>query len=116
VLWKLEALKGLPFTTFDTLEHGESGADLIAHFRENMESNPERFATVEAEYVFTNYKAHGHNPSQMPIVICWDVSKNRKIKLKDTNIAWKFIAEAEETNVRVYVLSRMPNLQVGRSK
>ncbi len=116
VLWKLEALGALPFTKFESLEHGGSGADIIAHFREGPESNPERFATVEAEYMFSNYKSHGHNPSQMPIVICWDLSKSRKIKLRDTNLPWKFLAEAEDTNVRVYVLSHMPNIQTGRAK
>lgn len=116
VLWKLEALGALPFTAFESLEHGGSGADMIAHFRESPESNPERFVTIEAEYVFSNYKSHGHNPSQMPTVICWDLSKSRKIKLKDTNLSWKFVAEAGDQNVRVYVISRMPNIQTGRAK
>jgi hypothetical protein len=116
VLWKLEALGALPFASFQSLEHGGSGADIIAHFRESPESNPERFATVEAEYMFSNYKGHGHNPSQMPIVICWDLSKSRKIKLRDTNLSWKYLAETGDTNVRVYVLSRMPNIQAGRAR
>lgn len=116
VLWKLEALGALPFKKFQSLEHGGSGADIIGHFTESDDSNPERFVTIEAEYMFSNYKSHGHNPSQMPVVICWDVSKSRKIRLKDTNLPWKFIAEAEDTSVRVYVLSRMPNIQSGRAK
>ncbi|MEW6114290.1 MAG: ATP-binding protein [Thermodesulfobacteriota bacterium] len=115
VLWKLEALGSLPFTMFQSLEHGGSGADIIAHFRESPEANPERYVTIEAEHVFSNYKTHGHNPSQMPIVVCWDLGKSRKIKLKDTNSSWKFIAEAGDTNVRVYALSRMPNIYTGRS-
>src|SRR5438132_9773249 len=75
ILWKLEAINALPFHQFESLEHGRSGADIVAHFRENAESNPERFVTIEAESTFTNYKLHGHNPSQMPIVICWDIGK-----------------------------------------
>ena len=59
-------------------------------------------------------QSHGHNPGQMPIAVCWDLSKNRKIKLRDTNLAWRFFAEAEDTNVRVYVLSHMPNIRAGR--
>lgn len=116
VLWKLEALHGLPFATFESLEHGGSGADIIAHFRESAEANPERFVTVEAEFVFSNYKSHGHNPSQMPTVVCWDLSKSRKIKLRDTNLPWKFLAEVEDVTVRVYVLSRMPSIQTGRAR
>jgi hypothetical protein len=116
VLWKLEALGALSFAKFESLEHGGSGADLIVHFRESLEANPERFATIEAESLFSNYKSHGHNPAQMPIVICWDLSKSRKIRLKDTNLPWKFVAEVEDTQVRVYVLSRMPNIRAGRAK
>jgi hypothetical protein len=117
VLWKLESLKALPFAMFESLECSGSGADMIVHLRETPESNPERYVTVEAEYLFSNYKAHGHNPAQMPTVICWDLSKNRKIRLKDTpHIAWKFIAEAQDTNVRVYVVSKMPGVSAGRAQ
>jgi len=114
VLWKLEALGGLPFHQFESLEHGAAGADIIAHFRETPESNPERFITIEAECIFTNYKLHGHNPSQMPIVICWDIGKNRKVRLRDTGTAWKFVAELGDVGVRVFALAKMPGVQVGR--
>lgn len=114
ILWKLEALGALPFYQFESLEHGSSGADIIAHFRESQESNPERFVTIEGEFIFTNYKIHGHNPSQMPIVICWDIGKNRKVKLKDTNLSWKYIAEVSDLGVRVFAIARMPGIQVRR--
>jgi hypothetical protein len=116
VLWKLEALGALPFHQFESLEHGSAGADIIAHFRENVESNPERFVTIEAESIFTNYKAHGHNPGQMPIVVCWDIGKSRKVRLKDTNVSWKFVAEVGDIGVRVFALARMPGIQVGRER
>lgn len=116
VLWKLEALGALPFYQFESLEHGGPGADIIAHFRENPESNPERFMTIEAESIFRNYKIHGHNPSQMPIVICWDIGKSRQIKLKDTNVSWKFIAEVGDIGVRVFTLAKMPGVRVGREE
>lgn len=114
ILWKMEALGALPFHQFESLEHGSSGADIIAHFRENRESNPERFVTIEAESIFTNYKVHGHNPSQMPIVVCWDIGKSRQVKLKDTNVSWKFIAEVGDVGVRVFAVARMPGIQVRR--
>jgi len=114
VLWKLEMLGALPFHQFESLEHGSSGADIIAHFRENAESNPERFVTIEAESTFTNYKAHGHNPSQMPIVICWDIGRSRQVRLKDTNVSWKFVAEVGDIGVRIFALAKMPGVQVAR--
>ncbi len=116
VLWKLEALGALPFHQFESLEHGGSGADIIAHFRENPESNPERFVTIEAESNFTNYKLHGHNPSQMPIVICWDIGKSRQVKMKDTNVSWKFVAEVGDVSVRVFALARMQGVRVSREE
>ena len=106
----------LPFMQFESLEHGSSGADVICHFRETPDSAPERYLAIEAEYMFSNYKAHGHNPSQMPIVICWDLSKNRKVRLKDTATPWKFLAETDDAQVRVYLISRMPNLLTARAK
>ncbi|HAU36639.1 MAG TPA: hypothetical protein DCX07_02840 [Phycisphaerales bacterium] len=114
VLWKMEAMGVLPFHQFESLEHGSSGADIIAHFRETPESNPERFVTVEAESAFSNYKPHGHNPSQMPLVICWDLSKSRKVRLRETNTPWKFVAEVGDVGVRVFAIARMPGIKVSR--
>lgn len=116
ILWKLEAMGALPFHQFESLEHGSSSADIIAHFRENAESNPERFVTIEAESIFTNYKAHGHNPSQMPIVICWDIGKSRQIKVKDTSVSWKFVAEVNDMGVRVFTLAKIPGISVARER
>src|SRR5207247_2363935 len=114
ILWKLEAIGALPFHQFESLEHGGSGADIVAHFRENPESNPERFVTIEAESMFTNYKLHGHNPSQMPIVVCWDIGKSRQVRMRDTTVSWKFIAEVGDIGVRVFALSKITGIQVCR--
>jgi len=114
VLWKLEGIGALPFHQFESLEHGSSGADIIAHFRENAQSNPERFVTIEAENIFTNYRLHGHNPSQMPIVICWDIGKSRQVRMRDTNVPWKFVAEVGDVGVRVFALAKIPGVQVAR--
>lgn len=115
VLWKLEALGALPFHQFETLEHGGRGADIIAHFSENSGSNPERFVTISAEAGFKNYKAHGNNPSQIPIVVCWNISKGRHVKLKDTDVSWKFVADVGDIGVRVFTLSKMPGVVVSQN-
>lgn len=114
VLWKLEALGALPFHQFESLEHGGRGADIIAHFCENSESNPERLVTINAESSFKNYKTQRYNPSQIPIVVCWDISKSRQVKLKDTNASWKFIADVGDIGVRVFTLSKMPGVMVSQ--
>lgn len=59
LLWKLEAMKALPFAKFMTLAHAGDGPDLIVHFQEDKASQPDRYTVVEAERFFYNYKAHG---------------------------------------------------------
>ncbi|MFH0889164.1 MAG: hypothetical protein V1871_08160, partial [Planctomycetota bacterium] len=61
-----------------------------------------------------NYKAHGNNPSQIPIVVCWNISKGRHVKLKDTDVSWKFVADVGDIGVRVFTLSKMPGVVVSR--
>ncbi len=39
ILWKLEALGGLPFKHYQTLGHAGFGPDLIVHFQEDSQSN-----------------------------------------------------------------------------
>ena len=72
LLWKLEALNALPFKRFETLGHAGTGPDLIVHFQEDEQSNPERYVSVEVENKFYNYTLHGHKPSQYPRIICWE--------------------------------------------
>src|SRR5439155_15414059 len=71
ILGKLEVLRALPFKQFEILGHAGDGPDLIVHFQEDSQSNPERYISVEAESRFTNYSAHGHTAALYPRVICW---------------------------------------------
>lgn len=112
VLWKLEALGGLPFTTFETLAYSGKGADLVVHFQEHETSNPERYTTMEAEHRFFNYKAHGHLVSQFPTVICWDINPRPRLSVKKTAKPYKFVVQLEETTLRIYALSQMPGVFV----
>lgn len=79
LLWKLEALGALPFRKFQTLGHAGSGPDLIVHFQEDEQSNPDRYTSIEIESKFYNYTLHGHKPAQYPRIICWEVGKTPKI-------------------------------------
>ena len=112
VLWKLEAVGALPFTTFETLAYSGKGADLVVHFQEDETSNPERYATMEAEHRFFNYKAHGHLISQFPTVICWDINPRPRLSVKKTAKPYKFVVQLEETTLRIYALSQMPGVFV----
>ena len=58
----LSVMDALPFAQFITLAHAGDGPDLIVHFQEDEESQPDRYTVVEAERFFYNYKAGGHAP------------------------------------------------------
>lgn len=112
VLWKLEALNALPFANFESLAYSGTGADLVVHFQEDESSNSERFATFEAEYKFFNYKAHGHLISQFPTVICWEVNQKPKVPVRQTPKPYKYVVQLDETTLRIFALSKIPNLIV----
>jgi hypothetical protein len=113
ILWKLEALCALPFAHFKTLAHGDKGPDLIVHFQEDEDSEPERYTVVEAERFFYNYEPHGHNPSQYPRVICWDIGRKTKLKVQDTKKRYKKVATAPEgVTVHIFCLRHMPNIEL----
>ena len=111
ILWKLEAIKALPFAKFMTLAHAGDGPDLIVHFQEDNASQPDRYTVVEAERFFYNYKAHGHAPSQYPRVICWDIGA-KSIKTNDTKYPWKKVATADGVQVNIFCIRHMHGVKV----
>ena len=113
ILWKMEAMKLLPFAQFMTLVHAGNGPDLIVHFQEDKQSQPDRYTVVEAERFFYNYEAHGHAPSQYPRVICWDIGRQRKgAKINDTKFPYKKVTTADSVQVNIFCISRMPGVSV----
>lgn len=116
ILWKLEALNALPFAFFESLAYSSEGADLIVNFQEDDSSNAERFVTCEAEYRFFNYKQHGHLISQFPTVICWEVNQQPKLPVRQTPKPYKYVVALEETTLRIFALSKIPNLFVATNE
>jgi hypothetical protein len=116
ILWKLEALGALPFKKFQTLGHAGSGPDLIVHFQEDAQSNPERYTSIEIETRFYNYKAHGHKPSQYPRVICWDIGSTPKISISKTDKKYKHAAVRESFQVHIYSIRLMDGIKVVSKK
>lgn len=112
ILWKLEALDALPFAEFRTLGHAGTGPDLIAHFQEDAQSNPDRYTSIEVEYRFYNYKAHGHTPSQYPRVICWEVGATPKISISKTDKKYKFTADKEDFQLHIFAVRMMDAIKV----
>lgn len=112
ILWKLEALGALPFKRFQTLGHAGLGPDLIVHFQEDAQSNPERYTSIEVENKFYNYKIHGHKPSQYPRVICWEIGKTPKIPISKTDKKYKHTAVREDFQIHIFSLRLMDGIKV----
>jgi len=113
VLWKLEALNALPFKQYETLGHAGNGPDLIVHFQEDDQSNPERYVSIEAENRFRNYTRHGHTESLYPRVICWDIGSSPEMRLKQTDKSYKVIAEGKQgAVVHVFCIRKMDGISV----
>lgn len=112
ILWKLETLNALPFKRFQTLGHAWSGPDLIVHFQEDEQSNPDRYTSIEIENKFYNYKIHGHKPSQYPRVICWEIGKTPKIAINKTDKIYKSTALREDLQIHIFSLRLMDKIKV----
>lgn len=112
ILWKLESLNALPFKRFQTLGHAGTGPDLIAHFQEDEQSNPDRYTSIEVENKFYNYTLHGHKPSQFPRVICWDIGETPKLKINKTDKKYKFTTIKEDLQIHIFALRLMDKVRV----
>jgi len=112
ILWKLEALGVLPFKEFQTLGHAGTGPDLIVHFQEDAQSNPDRYTSIEIESKFYNYKVHGHKPSQYPRVVCWEIGKTPKIPVSRTDKKYKHTVVKEDLQIHIFSIRLMDGVKV----
>lgn len=112
ILWKLESLNALPFRKFQTLGHAGTGPDLIVHFQEDEQSNPDRYTSIEIENKFYNYTLHGHKPSQFPRVICWEIGKTPKVTIRSTDKKYKFTTIKEDLQIHIYSIRLMDKIKV----
>lgn len=112
ILMKLEALRALPFKKFQTLAYADTGPDLIVHFQEDAQSDPDRYASIEIENKFYNYKAHGHKPSQYPRVVCWEIGKTPKIPISNTDKKYKHTAVREDSQIHIFSIRLMDGIKI----
>ncbi|NLF02987.1 MAG: sensor histidine kinase [Anaerolineales bacterium] len=115
LIWKLEALGAFPFAEFQTLGYvgAAKGPDMLANFQETSASEPQRATVIEVENNFYSYKDHGHYPGQYPKVICWDVpAGGRRVRFREPNTGFKLIVDTDEYQIHVFVLKRLPGIQV----
>jgi len=112
LLWKLEALKLLPFDSFISLEHTNiEGIDIIAHFRETADAHTNKYAPIEVEYIFENFYSHGHNANQVTAVICWEVDDESRYKRIDGK-PHKLVANINDREIPIYRLSTIDELEI----
>lgn len=112
ILWKLEALNALPFKKFQTLGHAGIGPDLIVHFQEDEQSNPDRYTSIEIENKFYNYTLHGHKPSQYPRVICWEIGRTPKVPINKTDKKYKSTTIKEDLQIHIFSIRLMDKVKV----
>lgn len=116
ILWKLEAMGGLPFQRFRTLAYigAAKGPDILVNFQEDKAGEPQPVTVVEIENNFYNYTSHGHAPTQYPKVICWDIpTQGRKVKLnKVPGKSYKYTVTMPDYQLHVYVLKQMEGIRI----
>ena len=49
-----------------------TGIDAIATYRIDEIDVPIQLGAIEVEYQYENFFSHGHPPSQVNLLICWD--------------------------------------------
>lgn len=112
LLWKLEALKALPFNSFKTLEHtAQKGIDIIADFQEKDISENKLFQAVEVENVLESYSDHDHVPEQTSLIIAWD-SRNRDDLTKVNNSEWRYVWDYAGHKLDVVLLKHLPDIEI----
>lgn len=116
IFWKLEVLNALPFKKFQTLAHAGMGPDLIVHFQEDEQSNPDRYTSIEIENKFYNYTIHRHRPAQFPRVICWEIGKSPKIAINKTDKKYKSTAIKDDLQLHIFSLRLMDKVKVMSKK
>jgi len=116
LLWKLEAMSALPFEKFQTLGHVGSGPDLIVHFQEEAQNDPDSYTYIEIERRFYNYKIQGHILSQNPRVICWEIGKTPKIPINKTDKKHKHTAVKDDFQIHIFSIRFIDGIKVVTKK
>ncbi len=116
ILSKLETLGALPFNKFQTVAvpDGPGAPDLFVNFLEEADGAAQpQLATFEAEDRFCSYRHLKDIPTACPNIICWDIQgRGRRVRLDKTGKKYKFILNAEQGQVPVYVMKLMDGLRV----
>jgi len=111
LLWKLEALKALPFYYFKTLEHtAQKGIDVIAEYQEKEHSEKKLFQAIEVEFILEHYHDHDHVPEQTSLIIAWDSKK--KERLTKVEGEYRYVWEYSGVNLNVLLLKYIPGIEI----
>jgi len=112
LLWKLEALQGMPFDFFETLEHTNlEGIDIIANVREDADGHTHKLIPIEVECFFENYIPHSHNPRQTEMIICWQIEDSELLE-KSEDKKYLFFYRVGDKRVPVYEIRSFPSIAV----
>ena len=112
LLCKLEALDALPLHEFTLWAYtARTGIDAIATYRIDEIDVPIQLGAIEVEYQYENFFSHGHPPSQVNLLICWDF-RGGKVPAELRQLSeYLFEYQKKHSLITVLVLSKIPNLQ-----
>ena len=112
LLCKLEALDALPLHEFTLWAYtARTGIDAIATYRIDEIDVPTQFGTIEVEYQYENFFSHGHPPSQVNFLICWDFRGDKVPAELCQRSEYLFEYRKDHSLINVLVLSKIPKLQ-----
>jgi hypothetical protein len=112
LLWKLEALRALPFDFFETLEHTNlEGIDVLANVRAEKDGQTQYFVPIEVEDIFEEYIPHGHNPKQTAMIICWEI-EDPEVLEKSEDKRYLFFFKLGDERIPVYEIRSLPSIDI----
>lgn len=110
LFWKLEGRGLLPFEAFTSLEHtAKNGIDVIANYQITEDSQLHLMEAVEFEHCYENFLAHGHNPRQTSLIVCWEIQKPEKLHQVDD---WLYRTTIEDQIISVVYMRAFPGLSL----
>ena len=112
---KLEGMGGIPFFEFISLEYtAKLDIDSVAHYKVQQIDQLHKFATVEYEYLLSNYFKHDHPVEQTNVIVCWEVDVDQipDGTLNTTTDPWLYHLSINNHKIIVAELINYPHLTI----
>jgi hypothetical protein len=117
LLGKLEDNPALPLNHLKVWEHtAKTGIDAIVDLQVKPGDEIDHLATMEIEFQFSNFIAHGHPPELTKYVLCWKVDNptpsQGSLTRGDDSRPWLWRYHIDDRLLQVFEINRFPGLSV----